>query len=112
MTVYEFTKALFDEAQFPKRMTIETATEDIRNFRLEGWELPDDITPESYLDAWNSFLPDSMYFLDFGVLEWIEPEQFYAEPWEYICSAEGDDCELYAIVSKGNCPYELRYTIV
>ena len=56
MTIHEFTKRLFDEAQFPERMTIETATEDIRNFRIEGWELPEDITPESYRDAWNSFL--------------------------------------------------------
>lgn len=112
MTVYEFTKALFDEAQFPKRMTIETAAEDIRNFRLEGWELPEDITPESYRDEWNSFLPESMYFRYYGVLEWLEPDQFYAEPWKCLDFVEGDDQQMYEIVTKGDCPCEFRYTIV
>lgn len=59
MTVYEFTKSLFDESLFPKRMTIETATEDLENFRIDGWELPEDITAEEYAEIWNGFLDNA-----------------------------------------------------
>jgi hypothetical protein len=50
-----------------------------------------------------------MYFKDYGKLEWLDAEQFYAEPWKLVCAAEGDDGEMYDILVKDG---EYRYSQV
>ena len=55
------------------------------------------------------------YFEGYGYLEWLEPEQYYAEPWIYhgsttACGME-DSGELYAIVINKDTD-EFRYTII
>lgn len=52
----------------------------------------------------------SMNFEGYGNLEWLEPEQYYKEPWKFLEVAVGGDGERYDIVIKGNYPCELRYT--
>ncbi len=55
----------------------------------------------------------TMYFDEYGNLEWLKPEQFYAEPWTYLEAATGEDGERYAIVViKGDNSHEIRYTII
>ena len=48
-----------------------------------------------------------VYFEVYGELEWIEPKDYYAGAWTYVCTAQGDDGEPYDIVRDG---MELRYT--
>lgn len=55
---------------------------------------------------------NEMYFSYYGFLKWLEPTQYYAEPWSYHCSAEGDDGEQYDIVRNEYEEDEFRYTIV
>jgi len=50
-------------------------------------------------------------FEDFGELEFLEPEQYYAEAWTYAFTAKAlEDDEDYAIVRKDFEGY--RYTII
>lgn len=46
--------------EYDKPMTLELAEEDVRNIRLDaannGEELPEDLTPERYMEVWNDFL--------------------------------------------------------
>ena len=52
-----------------------------------------------------------MYFEEYGQLEWLEPEDYYAGCWGYWGAAEGDDGLLWSIVI--NCEKtEFRYTEV
>jgi len=51
-----------------------------------------------------------MHFSDYGILEWLDTEQYFAEPWQYLRSAEGADGEMYDIVIQEEYPCELRYT--
>lgn len=54
MTISEFVQSLFDSCPVtPETLDIDTAAEDLDNFRSDGWTLPDDITPESYAAEWN-----------------------------------------------------------
>ena len=34
---------------------------------------------------------DTVYFSDYGLLEWLEPADYYAEPWTYVRTERGDD---------------------
>lgn len=57
MTILEFVSNLFDAHPVtPERMTIEQAEKDLQNFRREGWELPNDITPAEYMEEWNALI--------------------------------------------------------
>lgn len=42
-------------------------------------------------------------------LEWLEPSDYYSEPWSYFGDGEDEDGERWSIVVKG-C--ELRYTAI
>lgn len=55
---------------------------------------------------------DDMYFNGYGQLKWLEPHDYYAEPWRYLASAEGEDGEKYDIVLQADYPCELRYTTI
>lgn len=41
---------------FANLIDLETARDDIENFMRDEWELPDGITAESYMDAWNELV--------------------------------------------------------
>lgn len=57
ITVEEFVAELYDGASSPSnKMTTDEAKEDLEMFRLEGWTMPDDITPEAFADAWNNLV--------------------------------------------------------
>lgn len=60
MTITEFVRNLWesDPNGNSSKMDVETARTDLDNFRADGWDLPEDITPESYTEAWNDLLPD------------------------------------------------------
>lgn len=66
MDKYDFVLDLFNESrETPAPMDIETARIDIRNFKREaeadpdGWTVPEDITPEEYMEIWNSLYEKS-----------------------------------------------------
>ena len=39
-----------------------------------------------------------MKFEDYGTIEWVEPEVFYADGWRIVGKAVGDDGEEYDIL--------------
>ena len=53
MTMQEFMEGILNNAIDNGPMDLDTARTDLENFRRDGWELPEGITPESYMDAWN-----------------------------------------------------------
>lgn len=66
MTTYEFVANLFDECRNDVApIDIETAKEDLQNFRKEAisapdcWEVPEDLTPEEYMKIWNALYEKS-----------------------------------------------------
>ena len=55
---------------------------------------------------------DKKYFEDYGDLEWLEAEDFYAGNWSiHEAHVKADDGDEYTIVISGDNT-ELRYTIV
>lgn len=54
---------------------------------------------------------NEMYFSDYGELEWLDPERYFAEPWSYLRSAYGADGEFYDIVISRD-GLEARYTTI
>lgn len=51
-----FVAELFDNVQDHEPMTAEQAAFDLNMFRREeGWNIPEDITPEEYAEIWNRF---------------------------------------------------------
>lgn len=61
MTTSEFVRSLFENSNdYTTRMDIETARQDLDNFRADGWDLPEDITPEDYMEAWNDLIDENM----------------------------------------------------
>ena len=58
MTKREFVENLFNENRNgnPELMDIETAENDLNNFRLDGWDIPEDLTAEEYAEIWNDLV--------------------------------------------------------
>ena len=57
VTTREFVENLFSDCrEGAEPMTIEEAEADIRNFNADGWELPDDMTAEEYMEIWNELV--------------------------------------------------------
>ena len=57
MTVREFVAYLYDNAEDTNVLhDIRTATEDLEHLRREGFDVPEDITPEEYADVWNDMV--------------------------------------------------------
>lgn len=50
-----FVADLFDTAIDASPITAELAAEDLDRFRAEGWDVPEDLTPEEYAEIWNGF---------------------------------------------------------
>ena len=59
MTISEFVRTIWENDSYGSNaepMDIETARTDIRNFAADGVEMPDDLTPKSYMEAWNELV--------------------------------------------------------
>lgn len=54
---------------------------------------------------------EKKYFEDYGILEWLEPTDYYAKPWSYVGCAEDDCGETFDLV-RNNRTMEMRYTII
>ena len=60
MTTTEFVQDLWESdpnGSHTELLDLETARKDLENFA--GWDLPDDITPESYMEAWNELVREN-----------------------------------------------------
>ena len=57
MTITEFVKTLWENSPYgTEPIDIETARIDLEHFAADGIELPEGITPESYMEAWNDLI--------------------------------------------------------
>ena len=57
MTLSEFVRNLFENSNdYTTRMDIDTARQDLDNFRRSEFDMPEDITPEDYMEAWNELI--------------------------------------------------------
>ncbi len=61
-------------------------------------------TPDIDIDPADGF----MLFEDYGLLEWIDPEEYYAGPWTLYDRATGHDGEQYDIILRTD-KTSLRY---
>lgn len=60
MTTTEFVRDLWESdpnGSHTELMDLETARNDLENFA--DWDLPEDITPESYMEAWNELVREN-----------------------------------------------------
>lgn len=60
MTIEQIVLNMMDGSpDYDKPMTLKIAEEDVRNIRMDadsnGEDLPEDLTPERYMEIWNSF---------------------------------------------------------
>lgn len=63
MTLSEFVRNLWENSSdYTQRMDIATARQDLDNFRRSEFTMPDDITPESYMEAWNELVDENTNF--------------------------------------------------
>ena len=59
MTEREFVRSIWECSDcYDQRMDIETAIIDLENFRADGYDVPDSLTPESYMSIWNSLIDE------------------------------------------------------
>lgn len=64
MTIYEFAVQLFDNCIDPASLirngyTLDDATADLENFRADGWDMPEDITPEALVASMNDIIKEA-----------------------------------------------------
>ena len=63
MTTYELAKQVWENCIDPDALangyTAQDAATDLDNFRADGWDIPDDITPEEFADAMNTVIAES-----------------------------------------------------
>ena len=63
MTIREFVLKLWENdpnGSTAERLDLDTARIDLDNFRADGWDLPEGITPESYAEAWNELVDENL----------------------------------------------------
>ena len=91
MTVHELTQNLIEHAEeTPSVIDLDRAAEII------GWldkdnDLPEDLTPESFMEAWNEIVPHGHISIDNGH-SFISPADAIAQmPWDVIVNAMDDD---------------------
>lgn len=61
MTAYEFVRNLWENSDsYDTMMDIETAQQDLDNFRSESWDVPEDLTAEEYASIWNELVNENM----------------------------------------------------
>ena len=54
---------------------------------------------------------EKKYFEDYGFLDWLEPTEYYADPWTYVGCIKDDYGEKFDLV-RNITTMEMRYTIV
>lgn len=60
MTIREFVENLYNGAnERPTHITIEDARRDLANYEADEWDLPEDMTAEAYMDAWNALVDEN-----------------------------------------------------
>ena len=60
MTAYEFVRNLWENSDnYDSMMDIETAQQDLDNFRSEFWDVPEDLTAEEYASIWNELVNEN-----------------------------------------------------
>lgn len=64
MTTYELAKQVWENCIDPEGLkrcgySVEDAAADLENFRADGWDLPDGITPEEFATAVNEVVEES-----------------------------------------------------
>lgn len=60
MTLSEFVRNLFENSDdYTTRMDIETARQDLDNFRRSEFDMPEGITPEDYMESWNELVDEN-----------------------------------------------------
>lgn len=60
MTIREFVENLYNQAQErPTRITLADAENDLRNFAADEWDLPEGMTAEAYMEAWNALVDEN-----------------------------------------------------
>ena len=64
MTIYELAKQVWENCIDPDGIakngyTVQDAAADLDNFRADGWDIPDDITPEEFAAAMNEVVEES-----------------------------------------------------
>lgn len=64
MTTYELAKQVWENCIDPDGIskngyTVQDAAADLDNFRADGWDIPDDITPEEFAAAMNEVVEES-----------------------------------------------------
>lgn len=96
---YYFVQNLFDSTPYGVgRMDLYTASEDLERFRREGWDVPEGLTPEEYMNEWNRLAdeenPEHLY-----TVEYTDPETGATSPidiiratGEYTAENYIDDC--------------------
>ena len=52
-----------------------------------------------------------MHFSGYGVLEWLEPKDYYIGDWTYVGYSIGTDGAEYTLV-RNNENMEMRYTVI
>lgn len=60
MTAYEFVRNLWENSDsYDTMMDIETAQQDLDNFRSGSWDVPEDLTAEAYASIWNELVNEN-----------------------------------------------------
>lgn len=72
MTISEFVRDLWESCSddsYTKHMDLDTARCDLDNFRRSEFAMPDDITPEAYMEAWNELVDENTPKIWYAVLK-------------------------------------------
>ena len=92
MTAREWVENLFNEDRNDAEpMSVRTAESDLRNFRAEGWDVPEDLTAQEYMEIWNELCgagdAEYTYYLD----PCFNYGDFSESKWALFRSEAGDD---------------------
>lgn len=72
MTISEFVKDLWESCSddsYTKHMDLDTARTDLDNFRRSEFTMPEDITPEAYMEAWNELVDENTPKLWYAIMK-------------------------------------------
>ena len=72
MTISEFVKDMWESCSddsYTKHMDLDTARCDLDNFRRSEFTMPEDITPEAYMEAWNELVDENTPKIWYAILK-------------------------------------------
>ena len=56
---YEFVERCLESCpDKPEKMDLKTAAADLQNFAADGWEIPEGMTAQRYMEIWNEYVAD------------------------------------------------------